>query len=512
MSDNKSNKRIVKNAIFLNIRMVIVIAINLYQSRVVLDVLGVEDFGIYNVVAGIVAMLAFLNNTMSSATSRFITYEMGKNNMKKVREIFSNSLFLHMLVALTLFILAETIGVWFINNHLVIPANRMLAANFVYQFSIMTMIVKTMQVPFNASIISNERMNVYAWIEIANALIILLLVFILRYWSGDSLVFYGAMLLIISIFIFILYSSYCLHTFEECTLRVKCKKEIVLPMLSFSGFDLFANMCATFKAQGLGVVINWFFGTLINAANGIANQIQAAIYNFSSTVTSAFRPQIIKSYAVGDFRRMENLLNMSIVLSECLFWCMSVPIIIEMDYILSIWLVDVPEYTADISRITIITNSVLLINTILIIPLHSKGNIKTISIWGGLIYLLSIPAAYLALKMQIKPDPLVPYIVVGVFMVVLVTTTCCVLKIEIKQFSIRRFVKHTLIPIIVITSVSTVFTIFLGEGIKTDTTRLVVLTLGYTFISVLLYGVYLFFLMDKETRKYLINKYLTKKI
>lgn len=492
--------------------MVIIIAINLYQSRVVLEVLGAEDFGIYNVVAGIVTMLAFLNSTMSSATSRFITCEMGKNNTNKVRDVFSNSLFLHIIVAFALFVLAETLGIWFINNHLIIPENRMLAANLVYQFSIMTMIIKTMQVPFNASIISNERMGVYAWVEIANAFIILALVFFLRYWSGDSLVFYGAMQFIISIFVFILYASYCLRAFEECTLKVKCKKEIVLPMLSFSGFDLFANMCATFKAQGLSVVINWFFGTLINAANGIANQIQAAIYNFSSTVTSAFRPQIIKSYAAGDIGRMENLLNMSILLSECLFWCMSVPIIIEMDYILSIWLVNVPDFTSDIARITIITNSVLLINTILIIPIHSKGDITTISILGGFIYLLSIPSAYVALKMQFEPDPLVAYIVVGVFMVILVVTTCCVLKKEINQLSILRFVRNTIIPIVVITSISIFITYIICDGVKTEAMHLVAFTLGYSVISVLLYGAYLLLLMDKETRKLIVNKYLKKRI
>lgn len=478
--------------------MLIVILVNLYVSKVALNAMGVVDYGIYNLVAGVVVMFSFLNNTMSAATSRFLTYEMGKKNDEKLKKTFQVSLFLHLVISLVLVLLAEGVGVWFINNHLVIPPERMAAANWVFQFAILTMVVKIIQVPFNSTIISNERMDVYAWIEIFYAISYLLLVWLLKMLAGDKLIYYGLIVLFVAIVSLFAYIIYCLRHFEECRLKLSYDKEILKPMLTFSGYDLYANLSATFKSQGISIVINWFYGPALNAANAIANQIQSAIFTFSSTVTSAFRPQIIKRYASNEIKEMENMLRISSILSVFLFCCIAVPIIIDMDTVLKIWLGTPPEHTVGISRVMLMANFATLLNTILIIPIHAKGLVKRISLWGGTIYLMTIPAAYFVTKLYV--DPLTPYYVMGVFMLFLIICTSIVLKIEIPSLNIWSYYIKSIIPAVLFAVFAGFITYNLLDSINNDIVKLLLTFIIYGMISLLMYMVYFYYTASLATR------------
>ena len=492
------NKRIAKNTIYLNIRMVIVILVNLYVSRVALAELGADDFGIYNVVAGIVVLFAFLNNTMSAATSRFLTYEMAQKEDGKLKKIFQTSLFMHLSIAALLVVVAETVGLWFVNNYLVIAPSRMTAVNWVYQFSILTMVLKIIQVPFNSCIIANERMGVYAWIEIFYAITFLGLVYCLGFWTGDKLIYYGILVFFVSAVSLTAYITYCLHHFIECSLKLCYEKCILKPMISFSGYDLYANLSSTLKSQGITVLINWFYGPAVNAANAIANQIQAAIFNFCSSVTSAFRPQIVKKYAAGNLKEMESLLNISTLLSILLFSCIAVPIILEMEFILQIWLGIPPEYTTSISRVSIVANSVTLINTILIIPIHATGHVKRVSLWGGSVYLLTVPVAYIF--MRLFDTPLTPYYVIGAFMLILVLTTSVVLKSEIQSVNMFYYYVKIIVPSLLLLIISGYITYCITACIDEGYIRLLLSFMIYFIFSVALFSVLLYLLASKEMR------------
>ena len=307
MSEIQStNKRIAKNTLMLYVRMIISTLVILYTSRVVLNTLGVDDYGIYNVVGGIVAIFSFLNSSMSGATSRFLTYEMGCNN-GKLSKIFSSALYIHIGIAILILVAAETVGLWFMNNKLVIPDDRMFAAHVVYQCSVISMMVTVTQVPYNASIIAHEKMDVYAYIELLNVFLKLGIVFILMIGRFDKLILYAILVLVVSILIAAIYRIYCTKKFSECHLSGSPDMQIIKPMLSFSGWDLFGNMSVSVRQQGTSIILNMFYGPALNAAIGLANSVQNVILSFANNVIMAFRPQIIKQYAEQNIGRMQSL-------------------------------------------------------------------------------------------------------------------------------------------------------------------------------------------------------------
>lgn len=486
--------------------MLIILAVNLYSSRIVLQELGVEDYGIYNIVGGVVAMFAFLNTTMSGATSRFLTYEAGKNNVSKLKDTFKASLSLHCLIALIIILFSETIGLWFVNNKLVIPENKMDIANIVYQISILTISVKTIQVPFNASIISHERMDVYAFIEIANALIIIGFLFLLQLFDFGKLIIYSLMLLFVAVCVLLMYCTYCLRKYKECTVKFSADWHIMKPMLVFSGFDLYGNMCVTARTQGINIILNIFFGTVINAAAGIATQIQAAILMISSNVSMAFRPQIIKNYAVGQIRQMEKLVNTSSIISVLLFSIVAIPLFIEMPLVLDIWLKTPPKHTESIARISILVCWLGALNSVLTIPIHATGKIKVLSLCGGTIYLMTIPVAYFCVKFFEIPE--VAYITMLVFMVVLLCSTSIILKRLIPQFSNVRYWLKSILNCVLCILFSTICVVTLTKNIDEGILRL--LTIGIAYALLLFVSVFII-VCNKEQRhnilKYIINKY-----
>lgn len=307
-----NNKRIARNTMMLYMRMGITMLVGLYTSRVALQVLGVSDYGIYGVVGGIVAFMGFLNGSMSGATSRFLTYELGRGTEGKLKETFVSAFWVHLIIAVIIFVLAETVGLWFLYNKLVIPDVRMDAAFWVYQFSVASAVLGITQVPYNASVISHEDMDLYAYIEIANVLLKLLIVYLLMVITIDKLILYAALYFAVSFGIAMYYRWYCIHYYEESHLTLTWDKEIVNKMLKFCGWDLYGNGCVVAKQQGINFLVNMFFGVTLNAGISIASVVSGTLSGFTSNITLALRPQIIKNYAQKDCIAMQNLMSQGI--------------------------------------------------------------------------------------------------------------------------------------------------------------------------------------------------------
>lgn len=392
---NSNDKKIAKNTLMLYVRMGISMFIALFTSRVVLNTLGVEDYGIYNITGGIIGLLGFLNSSMAAATGRFITYELGKKNINKLNLIFNCAFIIHLLLALSILLIAETIGIWFLENKLIIPTYRMNAAFWVYQLSILSTIISITQVPYSSCIVSHERLDIYAYVDITSIFLRLLIIYLLVIGNFDKLILYSILTTCISIGTALFYRYYCHHNFTECSLKLKYDKFIIKKMLSFSGWDMFGNISVTIRGQGVSMIINMFYGVIINAACGIANQVSSTIMAFSSNILMAVRPQITKSYACKDFERCSNLIKNSSLIITYLMSILIVPITLEINYILKIWLGNTPDYCPTFCVLSLIFNffSALAMLT-LTIP-HASGNNKLPSLINGTLYLTSLPVTYI---------------------------------------------------------------------------------------------------------------------
>ncbi len=434
---SNNNKRIAKNTLLLYFRMLFIMVVSLFTSRVILKTLGVEDFGIYNVVGGVVAMMGMLNSSMSSSTIRYLTYEMGTGNKELLAQIFSMCLQIFMLIAIIFVILAETVGLWFLNTQLVIPEERMLAANWVYQFSIISVVNQLLVNPYNASIISHERMNIYAYMSIFEVLLKLLIVYLLLIISYDRLIVYGFLFMMLSLLMTMAYRVYCIRNFEECHYHVNKDKKLFKQLVSYSGWNLFGSVSYFVKGQGLNVLINMFFNPSVNAARGIAYQINHAINQFVSNFYTAVKPQITKYYAQGDIENMENLVFRSSRLSFFLILLLSLPIIIETPQIVQLWLGQLPEYVVPFVRLIIIISAVEGIATPLMTVAHATGRIALYQSTVGTATILIIPISYVFLKMDFSP--------ISVFIVSLVVAIICLfMRLWIVHYLVKfPFIKYT---------------------------------------------------------------------
>ena len=346
MSSSSNNKRVAKNTLFLYFRMILIMLVTLYTSRVVLAELGIKDYGIYNVVGGVVAMFSFLNNCMSSATQRFMTFELGRGDMARLKKVFAASLNIHITIGVIIVLLAETIGLWFVNHKLVIAPDRMTAANWVYQFSILTFCVNIIQVPYNAVLIAHEKMSVYAYISILEAFLKLGIVYLLVIVPADKLITYGILVFAVQLIIRGIYQVYCRRHYVESKFRLFWDKGLYKQMSGFAGWNLFGSVAWLLRDQGLNIVLNLFFGTAINAARGVASQVSSAVMGFISNFQVALNPQITKNYATGNIPEMEKLSYLGIKFSFLLLFTMAFPLCLNIDYVLHLWLVEVPDYTA----------------------------------------------------------------------------------------------------------------------------------------------------------------------
>ena len=341
-----NNKRIAKNTILLYFRMLIMMGVGLYTSRIVLGALGVSDYGINNVVGGVITMASFLNAGLSQATQRFISYELGTGDMKKLGEVFSNSLIIHGIIALIVLLISETVGLWFINNCLNIPEERMNAANWVFQFSILSYVVGILSVPYNSVIIAHEHMNVFAYISILEAMFKLLVAFCLLFIDMDKLILFSCLTLCVSIIIRLCYGLYCKRHFAECNTSISSNKSLMRQIGSFAGWSMLGNLGLIGRDQGANVILNLFLGTSLNAARGIALQVSTLVNQFSLNFTMAMNPQITKQYASGNLEKCSSLVYEGSKFSFFLLSAISIPVIINADYLLQLWLGSVPPFTS----------------------------------------------------------------------------------------------------------------------------------------------------------------------
>ena len=401
MIEEGSNKRIVKNTIFLYFRSFLMMAINLFSSRVILQALGVEDYGIYGAIGSIVAMFTMINGVLAAGTSRFLTFELGKGYKERLRKTFSASFAMHVALAIILFLLLETVGLWFVNHKMNIPEGREFAANIVYQLSIITCMLTLTQVPYSASIIAHEKMSVYAYVGIAEATFKLALIVALLYIPfSDNLIAYAVIIAAWSIGLQIWYRFYCRKRFEESNLMIVRDKSIYKGMLSYSLWDFVGQFCSTGNSQGINILINMFFGVKMNAARAIAYQVETAVTQFSSNFMTAVQPQIVKNYACGNKDRFFHLIYEAGRYSYYLLFMVSLPIFLEADYILQLWLVEVPEYTSLFLRFIIAITLVRVISRPLINGVHATGNVKVLNLTSG-VYSAGtfLPAVYVFFKL-----------------------------------------------------------------------------------------------------------------
>lgn len=454
MSEKLGDKRrIAKNAAMLWLRMLLSIVVSIYTSRVVLQTLGVEDYGIYNVVGGITAMFTFLNSAMASATSRFLTYEMVQNNGIRLRDTFSSALIIHLALAFLVLLLAESIGLWFLNHKLVIPEDRQFAAHCVYQFTIISMMIGFTQVPYDASIIAHEKMNVYAYIELANVGLKLAIVYLLVIGNFDKLILYGLLATLVSFLIAIAYRTYCLCKFEETHFHWVWQPKILKPMLSFSGWNLFGNMSVSVKTQGTNFLLNMFFGPVVNAAAGIVTTIQGILIGFSFNIVTAFRPQIIKAYAKKDAIDVCQLIQLGIKFSVAFIVIVSLPIYWELDYIMQLWLGLVPPYAIDFLRIILIYIPFQTINSILNVLIQASGNIRNTNIIMGSIFSLTVVIVYICFIRGFLPSA--AYMVMTIACLLVLISNCLLIKYQLNLSGITNIVmKAVLYNMVVVILIS----------------------------------------------------------
>ena len=449
MSTSENNKRIAKNTILLYFRMLLLMLVSLYTSRVVLNALGVEDYGIYNVVGGVVAMFSVISGSLSAAISRFITFELGKDNSEPLKKVFSMAVTIQIVMALAVLIIAETLGLWFLNFKMVIPSQRLLAANIVFHFSILTFIINLLAVPYNAAIIAHEKMSAFAYISIVEAILKLLVAYLIVVSPIDNLVFYAILMCSVAFIIRFVYGFYCKRHFEECTYHFVKDGTLLRKMLGFSGWNFFGALAAVLRDQGVNIVINLFAGPSVNAARGISVQVNSAVNSFVSNFMTAINPQITKSYASGNTGYTEQLVIQGARFSFYLLLVLTLPIFLNVDYVLYLWLGTVPKYTNMFVCLSLIFAISECLSYPLITTLLAIGKIKKYQVIVGGIIMLNLPLSYFFLSIGYSPT--------SVLVVAIVLSQCCLivrlyLLYSYISFNVWVYLKKVYMNVLLVTS------------------------------------------------------------
>lgn len=401
---NENNKRIAKNTLMLYVRMLFTMAVGLYTSRMVLHVLGVQDYGIYNVVGGLVTMFSFVSGAMATATQRFLSVEIGRGASGDVRGTFSTAVVIHVMLAAVIVVAGELFGVWFLNTYMNFPPGRYAAANWVFQLSLLTFAIDVASVPYNAAIIAYERMKAFAYVSIADVTLKLLVVFLLLTTTYDKLVVYAVMLALIAVSIRIVYGRYCKHHFPECRVDWRWNRAQGGSMLSFISWNMIGSIAGVGKEQGINVLLNIFFGSAVNAARGVAYQALNAIAGFAANFQVAMNPQIVKTCAAGEKDAMFKLVFRGSRFSFMLLLVLSLPVLLETSFLLDLWLKEVPEYTVPFLRLVLLTTLVDSLSGPLITSMHASGKVRDYQIVVGGLSLLTLPVAYVCFKTGCPPQ------------------------------------------------------------------------------------------------------------
>ncbi|MGP9670036.1 hypothetical protein ACT3S9_01750 [Pseudoalteromonas sp. AOP31-A2-14] len=498
-SQNTKYKRMAKNAGMLYFRMLLTMGVALYTSRVVLQTLGVDDFGIYHVVAGFVTMLGFLHGAMSSATQRFLAFELGKSGEKDMPGIFSMSINIHILIALVVLILGETIGLWFVKTQMTIPPDRMLAAQWVFHISLVSFMITIISVPYNALIIANEKMSVFAWVSIFDVMLKLLIVFMLGWFGFDKLILYALLSLCVVLIIFLIYRAYCHSKFKDSQFKFYWDKTLFKVMMSYTGWNLWGNVAAVMSGQGVNILLNIFFGPAVNAARAIAMQVSAALNSFVQNIQVAVNPQIIKSYAENDIAFMHQLVCYGAKYNFFVLLFLSMPVVINTELVLEAWLGSVPDYAVIFLQLMILNILIDAISAPLITSAQATGRIKLYQIVVGGILLLNVPLSYLLLKIGSEP-----YIVVlaGVCTSIFALLARLVILKKLIELSVVKFFTGVVIRSLLIIS----FTSALYYFILSFFSKSLGFWWGSIIISICVLVAIAIFGLEKQERNFLLKK------
>lgn len=457
-SDN--NKRIAKNTLLLYFRMLFMMAVSLYTSRIVLNTLGVVDFGINNVVGGVITMLGFLTGSLSAASSRYITFDLGKGNMNIMKKTFGNILSIHYILTGIILLVGETVGLWFVANKLQIPMERETAAMWVYQFSILSSILSVLSAPYNAAIIAHEKMSAFAYISIIDVVLKLLIVYALLIIPYDKLIVYVALFFCIQLFDRIVYGVYCYRNFEETRVNPSYNSKLFKEIFVYAVWTMNGNLAVVGFTQGINILLNMFFGPAVNAARGIAVQVQTVCQNFCTNFQMAVNPQLTKSYAQGNLAYMHQLLIKSTKFSFFILLMITLPLMFKAKMVLALWLSIVPEHTVNFLRLILVTGILYTLSNPICTAIHATGKIKKFQIIEGTLLLLIVPIAYVLLKFfHIKPEYVfLVHIVVEIF------TQLVRLRIVLPQIDMKLvlYLKKVLLPIASVVLVAPIFPYFVG--------------------------------------------------
>lgn len=441
MAYTPSSSRLMKNTILLYFRMILMMCINLYTSRIVLHTLGVEDYGIYNVVGGVVVMFSFLTDSMTASTQRFLTFELGTGNKQRLHEVFITGIHIHIIISLMIIVLGETIGLWFLNEKMVIPPERMTAAYWCFHLSIFTAVLDVLSYPYISAIIAHEKMKSFAYIAILDAILKLLLVYLLLVFDYDRLILYAILYAGEKLLLRSVYNIYCLRNFKECKYRWFFDTSLFKKMASFAGWKLTGSVAYVFYTQGLNLLLNVFFGPVANAARAAAWQAQTAVGRFSGNIQTAINPQITKTYASGQMEEMHQLVYKGVRLVFFILLILCLPLIVEAPTVLGLWLMEVPEGSVMFLRLLLITLLVQRCYGVLITAVSATGDIKKYQIVSGVLSLATVPVAYVVLKLGGAP-----WSVFAVHLVISIVTNIVVLGVilPIIKMKLRDFLRYAL--------------------------------------------------------------------
>lgn len=470
--ESTANKTILKNTLFLFFRMFALMLIGLYTSRVLLATLGVVDYGLYNVVGGVIILTNVLTGSVSSAAIRYLTYYMGLGNFDKLKQLFSNLLSIYLLLAFVILLFGETVGLWLVETKLTIPEDRFNACMWVYQLSIIAAIIKVLSLPYNSAIIAHEKMAAFAYIAIVDVILKLLIVFVVMYMPFDKLIVYAVLIMIVHIFNQMIYGIYCARHFDEVIVKPAYDKEMFKKISSYSGWIIFGALGYMGYTQGLNILLNMFFGPTVNAARALSVQVESKARNFTENFQVAAKPQVIKNYAAGDFMRVRDLVLMSSKFSFFLVLVMAIPICIESRQILGWWLVEVPKWTAEFVMITFGIISIRVLAEPLFQVIHANGNLKKFQLLEGGTLMMILPVGYVLLKF-FHVSPIVPYFALLAFECI---AQCIRMYFALSYAKIKfgDYVKNGLLPICKVGLLSLLLSLllksYLGQSIISSIT------------------------------------------
>lgn len=478
--------------------------VTLYTSRVILNALGVIDYGIHNVVGGVVLMMSFLNNSMASSTQRFLNFEMGRNNSTELKRVFSMSVNIHVIIAIVVFLLLETFGLWIVVTQLKIPTERMDAALWVFHFSVASLLITIISVPYYASIISNEKMTIFAFVGIAEAILKLLIAFYIQKTNADRLKVYAVLLFVVTCVVQLMYLIYARNNFPESRYNYFWNSKLFKKLISFASWNLFGSIAVVAKNQGVNVLLNVFFGPAINTARGIAIQVNSALTSFVTNFLTALRPQIIKSYASDDIDFHLKLTFNGARYSYFLLFILSLPVLLETETILKIWLKTVPDFTAIFVRLVIISALIDTLSSTLTASIQATGKIKKYQSIVGFLHLSIFPLSYLFFRLDYSPESTY-YITIVVYLIILIARVGLVKK-QI-DFSIHNYFKSVVVKSFLVSIVSVAIPLVLMSFMNESFIRLLIIvttSLIVTTGAIFLIGI------NNDERKVVKNIFLSK--